>query len=65
MLAVRREKSKRRFEEIVTKNFLALRKETEIHIQESHRAPNKINPRRFPPRHIVIKIQKVVIKKDL
>ena len=45
-------------EEMIAKNFPNLGKETEIHIQESQRAPNKINPRRSTPRHIVIKMAK-------
>ena len=37
---------------------MSLGKETEIQIQEAKRAPNKINPRKFIPTHIVIKVAK-------
>ena len=43
------------FEEIIPQNFLNLRKETDIQIQETQRTPNKINRNRSMPRHIVIK----------
>ena len=41
-------------------NFPNLEEETEIPIQEAQRAPNKINPK-----HIVVKMAKVVIKREL
>jgi len=34
-------------------------KETDIKIQEAQRAPNKLNPNRTTPRHIIIKMAKV------
>ena len=34
-------------------------KETDIQIQESQRAPNKLNPSRPTPRNIIIKMAKV------
>ena len=43
------------FEEIIAEHILNLGKETEIHIQEAQRSPNKINPKRSTPRHIAIK----------
>ena len=43
------------FEEIMAENFPNL-KETDIKIQ---RAPNKLNPNRPTPRHIIIKMAKV------
>ena len=46
------------FEEIMSKNIPKLRK-TDIRIQESQRAPNKLNPNRLTPRHIKIKMAKV------
>ena len=33
-------------------------KETDIKIQEAQRAPNKLNPNRTTPRHIIIKMVK-------
>ena len=35
------------------------RKETDIKILEAQRAPNKLNPKRPTPRHIIIKMAKV------
>ena len=34
-------------------------KETDIKIQEARRAPNKLNPNRTTPRHMIIKMAKV------
>ena len=34
-------------------------KETDIKIQEAQKAPNKLNPNRTTPRHIIIKMAKV------
>ena len=45
------------FEEIITKNFPNLAKETDIWIQEAQ-TPNKINKSRSTPRHIIIKMAK-------
>ena len=46
------------FEEIIAGNFTNL-KETDFKIQEAQRAPNKLNPNRPTPRHIIIKMAKV------
>uniref|UniRef100_A0A8D1XK30 L1 transposable element RRM domain-containing protein n=1 Tax=Sus scrofa TaxID=9823 RepID=A0A8D1XK30_PIG len=46
------------FEEINAGNFPNL-KDTDFKIQESHRAPNKLNPNRPTLKHIIIKIAKV------
>ena len=37
-------------------------KEIDIKIQEAQRAPNKLNPNRPTPRHIIIKMAKVKAK---
>ena len=47
------------FEEIMTKNFLILVKEKDTQVQEAQRVPNKMNPKRPIPRHIIIKMPKV------
>ena len=44
---------------IIVENFPNLRKKTDIQVQETHRAPNKVNPRRSTPRHIIVKIAKI------
>ena len=50
------------FEKIITENFPNLVKEIDIKAQDAQRVPNKMNPKRPTPRHIIIKMQKV---KDL
>ena len=45
------------FEQIRKENF-NLVKEIDIQVQEAHRVPNKLDPKRTTPRHI-IKIPKV------
>ena len=46
------------FEEIITGNFPNL-KDTDFKMQEAQRAPNKLNPNRPTPRHVIIKMAKV------
>ena len=48
------------FEEILPEKFPNLKKETDIQVKEVQRIPNKMNPSRHTPRHIIIKIAKVV-----
>ena len=43
-------------------NFPYLTKEIDIQVQEAQKAPNKFDPKRTTPRHIIIKMQK--LKKD-
>lgn len=47
------------FEEIMVENFPNLAKETEIRVQEAQRVPNKMNPKRSTPRHIISEMAKV------
>ena len=42
----------------MAENFPNLKKETDIQVQESQRVPNKMNPKRHIPRHIIIKMAK-------
>ena len=42
-----------------TEKFPNLVKEIDIQVQKVQRAPNKMNPKRPTPRHIIIKMQKV------
>ena len=51
------------FEEIITGNLPNL-KDTEFKIQEAQWAPNKLNPNRLTPRHIIIKMAKANDKED-
>ena len=43
------------FEEIIVQNFPNMGKEIVNQVQEAQRVPYRINPRRNPPRHILIK----------
>ena len=43
----------------VKENFPNLMKEIDIQVQEAQRVPNKLDPKRNTPRHIIIKMPKV------
>ncbi|KAK1338329.1 hypothetical protein QTO34_001444, partial [Cnephaeus nilssonii] len=43
-------------EEIITENFPDIGKKKPTQIQEAHRVPSKMNPKRPTPRHIIIKL---------
>ena len=47
------------FEEIVVQNFPNVEKEIVNQVQEAQRVPNRVNPRRNMPRHILIKLTKI------
>ena len=42
-----------------------MRKETDLQIQRDKRIPNKINPKRYTLRHIIIKMSKVKDKERI
>ena len=46
-------------EEIIVKNSPIMGKEIITQVQETQRVPNRINPRRNIPRHILIKLTKI------
>ena len=46
-------------------NFPNLVKEIDMQIQEAQRVPNKMDRKRYPPRHIIIKMPKVKDKERL
>ena len=50
---------------ILTENFPHLAKEIDIKIQEAQRVPNKLDPRRNTPRHIIIKLLKIKDKERI
>ena len=52
------------FEEMMSEKFPNL-KETDMKIQEVQRAPNKLNPNRPTPRHIIIKMANVKNKERI
>ena len=39
------------FEKIMKENFPNLVKDIDIQVQEAQRIPNKLNPKRYTPRH--------------
>ena len=43
------------FEEIMAKNICNMVKEENTQVQEAQRVPNKLDPKRPTPRHIIIK----------
>ena len=47
------------FEKIMKENFPNLVNETDIQVQEAQRVPNKLDPKRVTPRHVIIKMPKV------
>ena len=46
-------------EEIIVENFPKMGKEIATQFQDTQRVPNRINPRRNTPRHILIKLTKI------
>ena len=47
------------FEEIMTENLPNLMKEKDTQVQEAQRVPNKLDPKRPTPRHILIKMTRL------
>ena len=47
------------FEEIIAESSSNVRKEIVNQVQEAHRVPGRINPRRNTPRHIIMKLTKI------
>ena len=52
-------------EEITVENFPEMGKEIITQVQETQRVPNRINPRRNTPRHILIKLTKIKHKEQI
>ena len=52
-------------EEIIVENFPKMGKEIVFQVQETQRVPNRINPRRNTPRHILIKLTKMKHKEQI
>ena len=46
-------------------NFPNLVNETDIQVQEAQRVPNKLDPKRVTPRHVIIKMPKVKDKERI
>ena len=49
----------------MTEKFTNLVKEKAPQVQEVQKAPNKMNPKRLTPRHMIIKMTKVKDKKRI
>ena len=45
-------------------NFPNVEKEIERQVQEAQNLPNKMDAKRLSPRHIIIKIQRLKIKRE-
>ena len=52
-------------EEIIVQNFPKMGKEIITLVQETQRIPNRINPRRNTPRHILIKLTQIKHKEQI
>ena len=52
-------------EAIIAENFPKIGKEIPTQVQETQRVPNRINPRRNTPRHILIKLTKIKHKEQI
>ena len=54
------------FEQIMKENFPNLMKEIDFQeVQEAHRVPKKLDPKRNTPRHIIIKLPKIKDKEKI
>ena len=53
------------FEEIIAENFLNIEKEIVNQVQEAQRVPCRINPKRNILRHMLIKLTKLNIRKNI
>ena len=52
-------------EEIIVVNFPKMGKEIITQVQETQRVPNRINPRKNTPRHLLIKLTKIKHKQQI
>ena len=54
------------FEQIMKENFPSLAKEIDFQeVQEAHRVPKKLDPRKHTPRHIIITLPKIKEKERI
>ena len=53
------------FEEIIIENFPNMGKEIVSQVQKGQRVPQRVNPRRNRPRHILIKLSKIKYKEKI
>ena len=59
------QKIKNLFEKIIKENFLNMANKIDIQVQEAQRVPNKLDPKRVTPRHVIIKMPKVKDKERI
>ena len=59
------QESENLFEKIMRENFPDFTKEINIQVQEAQRVPNKLDPKRNTPRHIIIKMPKIKDKERI
>ena len=52
-------------EEIIAENFPKMGKEIATQVQETQRAPNRINPRQNAPKHILTKLTNIKHKEQI
>ena len=52
------------FEKIMKENFPNLVKKIDMQVQGTQRVPDKMDAKRATPRHIIIKVPKVKVKKE-
>src|SRR5574337_793591 len=60
-----KKKDQEKILEIIVENFPKMGKEIITQVQETQRVPNRINPRRNTPRHILIKLTKIKHKEQI
>ena len=53
------------FEKIIKENFPHMVKEINIQVQEAQSVPDKVDPKRTTPRHIIIKMPRVKDKERI
>ena len=56
---------KNSFEQIMKENFPNLAKEIDMKVQKAQRIPNKLDPKRNTPRHIIIKLPDIKNKERI
>ena len=52
------------FEQIMMENFPNLAKEINTQVKEAQRIPNKLDPRKHTPRHIIITLPRLKIRRE-
>ena len=69
IIGVREEEKKKAsekiYEEIIVENFPNMGKQLVNQVQEAQRVPYRRNPRRYAPRHILIKLSKIKYKEKI